>query len=123
VDYKRENRHRIVNVSHKLYCDRSITNDGTVQNSRPDRVVFDKAIKEAYLIHVTMPNSHNLHSTTTEKFQKYAAPRRRPNETVATARGLCSAPNIIHNWYYPQKLHDSLRLPILRPVLLVYVLM
>jgi hypothetical protein len=30
-----------------------------------------KTIKKAYLIHVAIPNSHNLHSTITEKLQKY----------------------------------------------------
>jgi hypothetical protein len=33
--------------------------------------MFDKTVKEAYLIHITIPNSHNVHSTITEKFQKY----------------------------------------------------
>jgi hypothetical protein len=32
--------------------------------------MLDKTTKEAYLIAVTMPNSHNLFSTITEKLQK-----------------------------------------------------
>ena len=33
--------------------------------------MLDKIIKEAYSIDVAIPNSHNLHSTITEKLQKY----------------------------------------------------
>jgi hypothetical protein len=33
--------------------------------------MIGKTIKEAYLIDTTIPNSHNLHSTITEKLQKY----------------------------------------------------
>jgi hypothetical protein len=34
-------------------------------------VIPNKTIKEAYLIHVPIPNIHNLHSTIAEKPQKY----------------------------------------------------
>jgi hypothetical protein len=36
-----------------------------------DIIIFDKAMKEANLTDVAIPNSHNLHSTITEKLQKY----------------------------------------------------
>jgi len=36
-----------------------------------DITIFDKVIKEAYLTDVAIPNSHNFHSTITEKLQKY----------------------------------------------------
>jgi hypothetical protein len=39
---------------------RSITTDRTVHNDRPDRVMLDKTIKEAYLIELAIPDSHNL---------------------------------------------------------------
>jgi len=32
--------------------------------------MLDKTINEAYLICASIPNSHNLHSTITEKIQK-----------------------------------------------------
>ena len=57
--------------NYKLYCDRSIIIDWTVQNNRLDIAIFDKAIKEAYLTDVAIRNSHKLHSTITEKLQKY----------------------------------------------------
>jgi hypothetical protein len=34
-------------------------------------VILDKTIKEAYSTDVAILNSHNLHSTITEKLQKY----------------------------------------------------
>jgi hypothetical protein len=49
----------------------SITTDRTTHNNRPDIIILDKTIKEAYLIVVAIPNSHSLHSTITEKLQKY----------------------------------------------------
>jgi hypothetical protein len=33
--------------------------------------MLDKTIKGAYSIYVAIPNSHSLHSTITEKLQKY----------------------------------------------------
>jgi predicted methyltransferase MtxX (methanogen marker protein 4) len=52
-------------------CDRSIITDRTIHNNRPDIVVLDKTITEAYSIDVAIPNSHNLHSTITKKLRKY----------------------------------------------------
>jgi len=45
--------------------------DRTIHNNRQDKVVLNKTIKEAYSVDVAVPNSHNLHSTITEKLQKY----------------------------------------------------
>jgi hypothetical protein len=59
------------NCSYKLYYDRPIISDRTVHNNRPDRVIRDKTIKEAYLIDVAIPNSHDLICTVTKKLQKY----------------------------------------------------
>ena len=43
----------------------------TVRDSRPDIVILDKTIKVAHSVDVAVPNSHNLHSSVTEKLQKY----------------------------------------------------
>jgi hypothetical protein len=40
-------------------------------NNRPDIVILDTTIEEAYSVDVAIPNSHSLHSTITEKLQKY----------------------------------------------------
>jgi len=51
--------------------DRSTVIDRTIHNNRPDIVILEKTIKEAYFIDVAILNSQNLHSTITEKLQKY----------------------------------------------------
>jgi hypothetical protein len=58
------------NSYYDLYCDRSIRTDLTLQNKRPDRILLDRTIKEAYLIDVAIPKSHSLYSTIIEKLQK-----------------------------------------------------
>lgn len=57
--------------SYNLHYARSIIIDRIIHNNRPDVVIFDKTIKETYLIDTTVLNSHNLHSTVTEKLQKH----------------------------------------------------
>jgi len=59
------------NFSYKLYYNRTIITDRTTHNSRQDTVILDKSIKEANLIDVAIPNSHNLHGTVTNKLRKY----------------------------------------------------
>jgi hypothetical protein len=55
----------------KLHYDRSIITNWTILNNRSDIVILGKPIKEAYLIDVAIPNSHNFYSTITENLQKY----------------------------------------------------
>jgi hypothetical protein len=64
--YKYEPQSILEKSKYKLYYDMSIITDRTNHNNR-----LDKTIKEAYLIVVAIPNSHSLHSTITEKLQKY----------------------------------------------------
>jgi len=46
--------------------------DRTSHSNRPDIVILGKTVKEARLIDVAVPKSHNLHSAITERFQTYA---------------------------------------------------
>jgi hypothetical protein len=69
--YKYEPQSIIGNSNYNLYYRRSIITDRTIHNNRPDIIILDNTIKEAYLIDVALPNSHNLHSIITEKLQKY----------------------------------------------------
>jgi hypothetical protein len=59
------------NSSHKLYYETSIIPDRTVHNYGPKVAILDKTIKAAHSIDTAIPNSHNFHSTITEKLQKY----------------------------------------------------
>ena len=53
----------------KLYYDRSVKTARPAYEHRPDIIMFDKAIKEAYVKDVALPQSHNLYSTVTEKLR------------------------------------------------------
>jgi hypothetical protein len=44
----------------------------STHNNRPDRVMLHKTTKETHSVDIATPNSHNIHSTITERFQKYA---------------------------------------------------
>jgi len=67
--HKHEQPSALENSNYQLYPDRSMTTVRTIHSSRPVIVILDKAIKEACLIDVAIPNSHNLHSPITEKLQ------------------------------------------------------
>ena len=48
-----------------------IITDRTVHNYWPNIVMLDKTTKEAHSVDAAIPNRHNLHSTITERLQKY----------------------------------------------------
>jgi hypothetical protein len=61
------------NDNFKLYWSRSILMDKTIPFNRPDiRVTFiNKETKNAFLIDITVPNTHNLAKKITDKQNKY----------------------------------------------------
>ena len=59
------------NPNYKLYYERSLITDHTINNNCLDVVLLDKNVKEAHLRDVEISNSHNLHSTITEQLDKY----------------------------------------------------
>jgi hypothetical protein len=93
----------------------------TTDRKTVDRtVILAKTIKEEYLINVPIPNSHNLHSTITEKLQKYTGLkegyiRRWRQKTAYIIPLLLPTKGIITN-----KLHKSLELFNLRPALYIF---
>ena len=81
--------------------------------------MFDKTIKQAYLIDAATPNIHILHNTLTEKLHKSTGLK----EELIRIWQLTMAYNTIsaiHNGYY-LKLHISLKLLNLHPA--SYILM
>jgi hypothetical protein len=72
-----------------------IITDLTAHNSRSDRTVLDKTIKEQYSVGLAIPNSHNLHS---EKLQKYRL-ESRAYKNVATQNGQYDVISTIQNGY------------------------
>lgn len=59
------------NATAKLYYDRAILTDKTIHYNRPDITLVDKTTKTAYLIDITVPNTHNIQKAVAEKINKY----------------------------------------------------
>jgi hypothetical protein len=59
------------NNNFKLYWNRSILTDKTVPFNRPDITFMNKKTKNTFLIHIAVPNTHNLAKIITDKQNKY----------------------------------------------------
>jgi hypothetical protein len=46
--------------SYKLYFDRTILTDIHIKHNRPDIIILNKQQKQAYLLDIAVPNSHNI---------------------------------------------------------------
>lgn len=56
---------------YKIYWDRTIQTDGTVQQNRPDIIYQNKTTKCTYLIDIAVPAPANIRATISEKINKY----------------------------------------------------
>jgi hypothetical protein len=59
------------NDSYKLYFDRTILTDIHIKHNRPDIIILNKQQKQAYLLDLAVPNSHNITQTYNTKINKY----------------------------------------------------
>jgi hypothetical protein len=59
------------NENFKLYWNRSILTDKTIPFNRPEITFTNKKTKNAFLIDIAVPNTHNLAITITDKQNKY----------------------------------------------------
>jgi hypothetical protein len=59
------------NDSYKLYLDRTILSDIHIKHNRPDIIILNKQQKQAYLLDIAVPNSHNITQTYNTKINKY----------------------------------------------------
>jgi hypothetical protein len=79
--------------------------------------MLDKTMTEAHSVDAAIPNSHNLHSTVTERFQKYTALK----EELITTWQLKAAyiiPLVLPTaGVIPNRFHEKLKLLDLRPAL------
>jgi hypothetical protein len=57
--------------SYKLYFDRTILTDIHIKHNRPDIIILNKQQKQAYLLDIAVPNSHNITQTYNTKINKY----------------------------------------------------
>ena len=72
--------------------------------NRPDIVMLDRTIKEAHLIDVAIPNSHNLTASSPSRSSR---PTRTAKKNMATESSLYYAIRFIHNRDHSKKLHNS----------------
>jgi hypothetical protein len=59
------------NDSYKLYFDRTVLTDIHIKHNRPDIIILNKQQKQAYLLDIAVPNSHNITQTYNTKINKY----------------------------------------------------
>jgi hypothetical protein len=59
------------NDNYKLYFDRTVLTDIHIKHNRPDIIILDKQQKQAYLLDIAVPNSHNITQTYNTKINKY----------------------------------------------------
>jgi hypothetical protein len=59
--YNNKNKHN--NDNYKLYFDRTVLTDIHIQHNRPDIIILNKQQKQAYLLDIAVPNSHNITQT------------------------------------------------------------
>jgi hypothetical protein len=67
--YKQESC--LENDNYKLYFDRTVLTDIHIQHNRPDIIILNKQQKQAYLLDIAVPNSHNITQTYNTKINKY----------------------------------------------------
>jgi hypothetical protein len=51
------------NDNYKLYFDRTVLTDIHIKYNRPDIIILNKQQKQAYLVDIAIPNSHNIPQT------------------------------------------------------------
>ena len=119
IKCQRDHQCPIINMSHNLYqgtsvirytMKRHIITVWTFHNNRPDIFILDKSIKEAYVIDVAIPNSHNLCSTMTRKLQQCTVLK---EELIRKwqLKTACVIPLVLPTkGIIPNKLHKSLKL-------------
>jgi hypothetical protein len=57
--------------NYKLYFDRTVLTDIHIKHNRPDIIILNKQQKQAYLLDIAVPNSHNITQTYNTKINKY----------------------------------------------------
>jgi hypothetical protein len=72
-------------------------------HNRPDIVMLERTNKEAHLIDVAIPNSHNLAATSSRS----SSPTRTAKKSMATESSLYSTIRFIHNGDHSKKLYNS----------------
>jgi hypothetical protein len=59
------------NDNYKLCFDRTVLTGVRIKHDRPDIIILNKQQKQAYLLDIAVPNSHNIIQTCNTKINKY----------------------------------------------------
>ncbi|WP_206737858.1 hypothetical protein [Klebsiella pneumoniae] len=59
------------NDNYKLYFDRTVLTDIHIKHNKPDSISVNKQQKQAYVLDIAVPNSHNITQTYNKKINKY----------------------------------------------------
>jgi hypothetical protein len=70
------------NDNDKLYFDRTVLTDIHIQHNRPYNIILNKQQNQAYLLDISVPNSHNITQTYNTKINIYL-------ELSVAMRNLC----------------------------------
>jgi hypothetical protein len=64
-NYKNNNKPEscLENDNYKLYFDRTVLTDIHIHHNRPYIIILNKQQKQAYLLDIAVPNSHNITQT------------------------------------------------------------
>ena len=119
--YKYERKSVLEKSNYKLYYDMPKTTDWTAHSNRPDTVILHKTTKEAHSTAVAIPNSHSLHSTTTERLQKYRDLKEQLIRMWQMKTAYILPLVLSTTGTIPDKLHESLKLLIVRPSLYIMI--
>jgi hypothetical protein len=108
------------NDNYKLYFDRTVLTDIHIQHNRPDIIILNKQQKQAYLLDIAVPNSHNITQTYNTKINKYlelsVAMRKWCLEKISILPFIISATGIV-----PQSLFKNLKILDLENTLVVEI--
>jgi hypothetical protein len=92
------------NDNYKLYFDRTVLTDIHIKHNRPDIIILNKQQKQAYLLDIAVPNSHNITQTCNSKINKYL-------ELSVAMRNLSILPLVISaTGIVPQSLFKNLKI-------------
>jgi hypothetical protein len=70
------------NDNYKLYFDRTVLTDIHIKHNRPDIFILNKQQKQAYLLDIAVPNSHNITQTYNTKINNSILSIKNGNDNV-----------------------------------------
>jgi selenophosphate synthase len=86
------------NDSAKLYWDKQIISNKTLEYNKPDIVLTDRKTNRGIIIDIAVPDSQNIQKTVSTKITKYQTSSQRTKENVEISRGYSCTSSSSSNW-------------------------